>query len=176
MSSKVLLEVPIFSQASADLVIHSGHGTCRLELNAHGSYPQGGTTPAETTYLHALTSSSDTALRIMIRPRGPPDDGSPDFVYTKHEFDLLMVQAVLDWKASGMMREERGDGFVFGVLKERVRDEGEQQNATDGSAMVVDVDRCLHLVQLAAPFPCVFHRAFVSSITTLHIHFRILPI
>lgn len=161
MANNIPLEVPVFSVTSANSVIHSGHGTCRLELNAQGSYPQGGTTPTPTAYHHASILNSDTPLRIMIRPRGPPDDGSPDFVYTNDEFDVLMVQAVQNWKTSGVMRRERGDGFVFGVLKEKRQDQ-QGGGAGTGPPMVVDVDRCSRLVQLAAPYPCIFHRAFVS--------------
>lgn len=155
--NKLYLEVPVFSQSSADSVISAGHGTSRLELNAQGSYSQGGTTPSPNTYRHAAVVNSQTPLRVMIRPRGPPDDGSPDFVYSKAEL-ADMVRAVRDWQSSGIMDEKRGDGFVFGVLKPKAVG----SSGDDSRAMVMDVDENRHLVNTAAPYPCVFHRAFVS--------------
>lgn len=155
--NRILLEVPVFSQSSADSVIRTGHGTARLEINAKGSYGQGGTTPAQNTYRDAVLNTQ-TPLRIMIRPRGPPGDGSPDFVYSEPEFNG-MVEAIRDWQSCGIMNERRGDGFVFGALKESE----EKSAGVEGRAMVVDVDRNLHLVNTAAPYPCVFHRAMVSS-------------
>lgn len=55
------------------------------------------------------------------------------------------------FKSTGYLREQRGDGFVFGILK-----------AADGAegGLLVDVDRNSQLVRLASPFKCVFHRAF----------------
>lgn len=62
-----------------------------------------------------------------------------------------MRHAIQMFKTSGYLREERGDGFVFGILK-----------AADGAerGLLVDVDRNSQLVRLASPFKCVFHRAF----------------
>ncbi|KAJ4423485.1 hypothetical protein N0V82_001810 [Gnomoniopsis sp. IMI 355080] len=150
---KIFLEVPVFSQSSAHLVAHTDHGTARLELNAEGSYGQGGTTPDPNTYRHAVLNSQ-TPLRVMIRPRGPPDDGSPDFVYSKAEFDS-MVEAIRNWQSSGILDERRGDGFVFGALRSRNEAEG-----NDGRGMRVDIEMNSQLVKMAAPYPCVFHRAF----------------
>lgn len=85
----------------------------------------------------------------MIRPRGPPEDG-PDFIYSSGEFEE-MARDIQIFKESGLLREERGDGFVFGILKER---------GHTGGGLLVDVDRNSELVRLAGPFKCVFHRAF----------------
>lgn len=159
--AKVYLEVPVFSQLSAEFIIQAEHGTARLELNAEGSYGQGGTTPDPDTYRHAVINNP-TPLRIMIRPRGPPHDGSPDFVYSSAEFDG-MEEAMRLWQESGLMDEERGDGFVFGALKTK---EEEEEGGTGGKGMRVDVDKNRRLVNVAAPYLCVFHRAFVSICST----------
>lgn len=163
-----LLEVPVFSPASATAAIQAG--AHRLELNRAGSYPQGGLTP-DVADLQALSSadvppesafSSLPPLRIMIRPRGP-SAGEPDFVYSDAEF-AEMRASVLKFKDSGLMRLERGDGFVFGILKAHGT-EAERHGAKAEAVVVVvvvDVDRNRELVELAAPWPCVFHRAFVS--------------
>lgn len=156
MDDKIYLEVPVFSQSSAELIIRADHGTARLELNAEGSYGQGGTTPDPNTYRHAVLNDR-TSLRVMVRPRGPPDDGSSDFVYSPAEFDG-MVEAIRTWKSSGILDERRGDGFVFGALELAKKDSGDNERG-----MRVDVDKNSHLVKEAAPYPCVFHRAFASS-------------
>lgn len=155
--AKIYLEVPVFSPSSAEFIIQAEHGTARLELNAEGSYGQGGTTPDAHTYRHAVINEQ-TPLRIMIRPRGPPADGSPDFVYSDAEFDG-MEEAIRVWQASGLMDEERGDGFVFGALQSTDQEQG---GDAGGKGMRVNVDRNRRLVDMAAPYPCVFHRAFVS--------------
>lgn len=161
--TNLYLEVPVFSPSSAEfIIIHAEHGTARLELNAKGSYGQGGTTPNPDTYRHAVMRQNQTPLRVMIRPRGPPDDGSPDFVYSEAEFDG-MEEAIREWRSSGLMNEGRGDGFVFGALQVR-EEEGDGDGGGGGrrKGMRVDVDRNRRLVDVAAPYPCVFHRAFVS--------------
>lgn len=156
--AKIYLEVPVFSPSSAEFITQAEHGTARLELNAEGSYGQGGTTPDPDTYRNAV-QDNQAPLRVMIRPRGPPANGSPDFVYSNAEFDG-MEEAIRLWQASGLMNEERGDGFVFGALQAR----GEEGGAGEGKGKGrrVDVDRNRKLVDVAAPYPCVFHRAFVS--------------
>lgn len=142
------LEVPVFSPPSASLAIAAG--AHRIELNRAGSYPQGGLTPSLAD-LEALSGSSPVPLRVMIRPRGPPpadEEGAPDFVYSDDEFGEMKA-AVCAFRDSGLLRRERGDGFVFGVLR------------AAGAAVVVDVERNRELVGLAGGLPCVFHRAFV---------------
>lgn len=86
----------------------------------------------------------------MIRPRGPPE-GGPDFIYSSGELEE-MARDIQIFKESGLLREERGDGFVFGILKAR--------GDVEEGLLVVDVDRNSELVRLASPFKCVFHRAF----------------
>lgn len=85
----------------------------------------------------------------MIRPRGPPENG-PDFIYSSGELEE-MKRDIQSFKDSGYLHTEKGDGFVFGILK--------PSNDPDGG-LLVDVDRNAELVRLASPFKCVFHRAF----------------
>lgn len=85
----------------------------------------------------------------MIRPRGPTEDG-PDFIYSSDELEE-MRRDIQKFNDSGYLRMERGDGFVFGILKARDGAKG---------GLLVDVDRNSELVRLASPFKCVFHRAF----------------
>ncbi|KUI60821.1 hypothetical protein VP1G_08015 [Cytospora mali] len=148
------LEVPIFSPASAKAAL--SRGASRLEINRAGSYPQGGLTPDESEV--APLQDSPIPLRLMIRPRGPPPDGGPDFVYSGAEF-REMEGAIRRFKTSGHLQEARGDGFVFGILKEEKKNEGDGDGG-GGAALVVDAERNRDLVQLAHPFACVFHRAF----------------
>lgn len=154
-----LLEVPIFDPAHGALA--AAHGAARLELNAAGSYAHGGTTPS-VAELRALKASLPTPapapdprasaaavpVRVMIRPRGPPPPPRPDFVYTAAE-RAAMAGAIARLQQSGLLDAARGDGFVFGLL------------APDGD---VDVPGNSALVDLARPFPCVFHRAFDQAV------------
>ncbi|KUI71418.1 hypothetical protein VM1G_07230 [Cytospora mali] len=153
------LEVPVFSPASARAAL--SRGASRLEINRAGSYPQGGLTPDESEV--EPLQDSPIPLRIMIRPRGPPPDGGPDFVYSGAEF-REMEGAIRRFKASGHLQEARGDGFVFGVLKGEKKKKNEGGGGGGGgggaAALVVDAERSRDLVQLAHPFACVFHRAF----------------
>ncbi|KAL1881807.1 hypothetical protein Daus18300_000860 [Diaporthe australafricana] len=138
------LEVPVFSPASARVALTKAG---RLELNRAGSYPKGGLTP-ELSDVQSLSAVS-VPLRIMIRPRGPPDEG-PDFIYSAAEL-VEMRRDIQVFKDSEYLRAERGDGFVFGILR-----------AGDGAGggLLVDAGRNSELVRLASPFTCVFHRAF----------------
>lgn len=52
---------------------------------------------------------------------------------------------------SRFLNTERGDGFVFGILKASKDPEG---------GFLVDVEKNAELVRMASPFKCVFHRAF----------------
>lgn len=156
MASPIRLEVPVFSPASVDRIIRSGYRT-RLELNAPGSYPQGGTTPAVDTYRQVLLANTDNPIRVMIRPRGPPADGSQDFLYDLNEI-YAMQAAMEEWKASGLMSLAKGDGFVFAVL---IRDPTSASLQEIGGTWISE-HHCGDLVQVAKPYPCVFHRAFVS--------------
>ncbi|KAK4251061.1 copper homeostasis CutC domain-containing protein [Corynascus novoguineensis] len=76
--ARLRLEVPIFGPDDGLLAVSMG--ASRLELNRAGSYALGGTTPT-LAELAALLSSLGTSsrqhrprptIRIMIRPRGPP--------------------------------------------------------------------------------------------------------
>ncbi|KAL2139302.1 hypothetical protein VTI28DRAFT_5416 [Corynascus sepedonium] len=118
----------------------------------HWRYALGGTTPT-LAELAALLSSLGTSskqhcprptIRIMIRPRGPPQTTIPttttaadhastdptiigqqqqgdgqqrlqDFLYTPAEF-AAMVASVCEFATSGLLSARHGDGFVFGVL------------------------------------------------------------
>lgn len=68
-----------------------------------------------------------------------------------------MKSAIGAFTASGNMSLERGDGFVFGCLKE------DERGIHGARGLVVDVVKNKELVELARPFPAVFHRAFVRS-------------
>lgn len=137
------LEVAVFS--AADAILASSQGCQRIELNAPGSYPSGGLTPPVSELATASASLGHVPLRVMIRPTiASPDD----FVYTADDF-ASMKASITSFIASGSMNLARGDGFVFGIVR----------LLPDGRP-VVDVESCSELVRLAAPFPCVFHRAF----------------
>ncbi|MET3036941.1 copper homeostasis protein CutC [Chryseobacterium sp. NRRL B-14859] len=92
---------------------------------------EGGTTPElETT--KKLREKINIPIFVMIRPRGG------DFTYSEAEFEQMKNDLV-------QLKSLNVDGFVFGILDEN--DEVNiQQNKT--------------LVDLAAPLPCTFHRAF----------------
>lgn len=128
------LEIACFNASSA---IHAANaGAHRIELCAN--YPLGGLTPSLTALQHirAQTSTTTTPINIMIRPR------AGDFSYTASEF-AQMKAAIAQFKADSLAAPS---GFVFGVL--------------DAAGAAVDVARNRELVDLAAPLPCTFHRAF----------------
>jgi copper homeostasis protein len=92
---------------------------------------EGGTTPS----YGAVACARDAlriALNVIVRPRGG------DFLYSDIEFDV-MARDILACKQLG------ADGVVTGLL------------TADGD---IDVARTRHLVELAAPMPVTFHRAF----------------
>lgn len=140
------LEVAVFS--SQDALKAQSVGASRIEFNAPGSYPDGGLTPP-LDELKLLSSKLDIPVRVMIRPRGPPPDGTMDFLYSEAELEL-MKEAIADIKAANVMKVDRGDGFVFGILKQA------------GEGHAIDETICTDLVSAAKPIPCVFHRAFDS--------------
>ncbi|KAK7912051.1 CutC family protein [Apiospora marii] len=143
------LEIPIFGPASAFPAIAAG--AARIELNAAGSYPAGGLTPS----IEDLTQLRDVQVpvRVMIRPRGPParEEGQRDFLYSEAEIDG-MVRVIEAFKASGTMRLERGDGFVFGALTET--------ETEDGARVALQTRTMQRLVAASRPYKTVFHRAF----------------
>ncbi|PKS05330.1 hypothetical protein jhhlp_008704 [Lomentospora prolificans] len=151
---KITLEIPIFSPSSASTAL--AHGATRLELNAPSSYHSGGLTPPIST-LSALPSSVAVPLRIMIRPRGPPPVPEHDFLYSAEELDV-MVESIRAFKASGLLDAERGDGFVFGVLR--------RGKTADDELLSVDAEANARLVREARPFGCTFHRAFDLVLAT----------
>jgi copper homeostasis protein len=92
---------------------------------------EGGTTPS----YGAIACARDKVriqLNVIIRPRGG------DFLYSDIEFDV-MERDIIACKAHGV------DGAVIGLL------------TADGD---IDVPRTQRLVELAAPMPVTFHRAF----------------
>jgi copper homeostasis protein len=60
-----------------------------------------------------------------------------------------MSSAITEFKKTGLLDANRGDGFVLGILK-----------TSPGGDLEVDTVRNAELVKLASPFKCVFHRAF----------------
>lgn len=150
------LEVPIFGPAFASAAVSAG--ASRIELNAQGSYPAGGLTPdiEDLSYIEGL----GVPIRIMIRPRGPPASGARDFIYTDGEVDA-MEESILGFKASGLMKAERGDGFVFGALGEAGQGwKTDDPSGPEHNGAILDVDQCRRLVNATKPFKAVFHRAF----------------
>ncbi|PSR78499.1 copper homeostasis CutC domain-containing protein, partial [Coniella lustricola] len=171
-SPKHPLEVPVFSPTSAALALAAG--AQRLELNRAGSYPNGGLTPsiADLEVVACGCGGADVPVRVMIRPRGAgpgggDEDGKEDldFVYTDAEFEEMKQCMEVMIATPGLLRPERGDGFVFGVLKKQDDEDREKEQDGEGKAkgkakVVVDVERNSELVRLAGGLPCVFHRAF----------------
>jgi copper homeostasis protein len=93
-------------------------------------YAAGGVTPSVQS-LHQLKPEITIPINVMIRPR------AGDFVYTNEEFEQMRSEIELF--------KPQVNGFVFGISNEKNQ---------------VDQDRNRALVELAAPLPCTFHRAF----------------
>ncbi|KAI1284702.1 hypothetical protein F5Y07DRAFT_12206 [Xylaria sp. FL0933] len=159
------LEVPAFGAPAA--LSAATLGATRVELNALGSYAEGGLTPSLED-LEQFTSTSDgrPPVRVMIRPRGPPSSSSSseangkskrDFLYSDAEFED-MEESIQKFRDSGLLDANRSDGFVFGILEEDGYEKGDDR--ARGQRCWVDKKRCARLVQAAQPFKCVFHRAF----------------
>ncbi|ASW74187.1 copper homeostasis protein [Chryseobacterium piperi] len=92
---------------------------------------EGGTTPDFKT-AQQLREKINIPIFVMIRPRGG------NFTYSEKEFETMKE----DLK---QLKSLNIDGFVFGILDE-YDEVNMEQNKT--------------LVELAAPLPCTFHRAF----------------
>jgi copper homeostasis protein len=92
---------------------------------------EGGTTPSYGAIASAR-EKLQIQLNVIIRPRGG------DFLYSDIEYEV-MERDIVACKNLGV------DGVVIGLL------------TADGD---VDVVRCKALVELAAPMPVTFHRAF----------------
>ncbi|KIW68566.1 hypothetical protein PV04_04504 [Phialophora macrospora] len=115
-------------------IVASEAGADRIELCDNADL--GGTTPP-LEWLAEIHGNVKIPINVMIRPRGN------DFVYTDPEFQT-MKDAIHAFKSTRMV-----SGFVFGVLKHD---------------RTVDIKRTAELVNLAAPLPCTFHRAFDETI------------
>ncbi|KAI0009603.1 hypothetical protein F4779DRAFT_581700 [Xylariaceae sp. FL0662B] len=163
------LEIPVFGASAALSAVRLG--ASRIELNASGSYPDGGLTPSVEDL--ERVSHLNVPVRIMIRPRGPPPGSQGrDFIYSDEEFEQ-MEAAIKKFKDTRFLQEARGDGFVFGILKEdqsgldmsRVQPQDSHKVGLRSPRCFVDKDRCTRLVQAARPFKAVFHRAFDEIIS-----------
>ena len=96
-----------------------------------GGLAEGGTTPS-AGLIQLARRHLTIPLYVMIRPRGG------DFLYTETELAVMRADILLA-KAAG------ADGLVLGVLR------------PDGT---IDEDQTRMLIELAAPLPITFHRAF----------------
>ncbi|KAL5604196.1 hypothetical protein BROUX41_002177 [Berkeleyomyces rouxiae] len=135
------IEVPVFQPAHAAAALAAG--AHRIELNRSASYPAGGLTPSAAECEATISSLVDqAALRIMVRPRGPPAalSAASDFTYTADE--LASMHCSIQALAPG----RHGPGFVFGCL-------------AAGAPDRLDVAANVALVQAAAGAPCTLHRA-----------------
>ncbi|KAH7118849.1 copper homeostasis protein CutC [Dendryphion nanum] len=105
-------------------------GADRIELCAN--YADGGVTPSYDT-LKRLREQIETGvpINVMIRPRGG------NFTYSPEELGTM--------EESIKLFKPLASGFVFGILDSEHR---------------VDKAKNLHLVKVAEPLPCTFHRAF----------------
>ncbi|KAI1367489.1 hypothetical protein F5Y08DRAFT_67953 [Xylaria arbuscula] len=163
--SSLGLEIPAFGAPAALEAV--ALGATRIELNAEGSYGEGGLTPSlEDLKQFTSTATRRPPLRLMIRPRGPPISSTSsqadvaskrDFLYSHEEF-AEMEASIREFKSTGLLDASRGDGFVFGILMED--EDGEDGEGTRRKRCWVDKEKCHRLVQTAHPFKCVFHRAF----------------
>lgn len=166
----------------------------RIELNAPGSYPLGGTTPP----LHLLRRlraahgavAQRVAFRVMIRPPPPPPPPLEESA-SRSEFEVAdggqferdMLAPLEQFVQSGLMR--RGvDGFVFGLLERRrtpplpssATDGGDGGGAVDDSnrrrrELAVDSARCAALLGAADGYPCTFHRAFDALVDSFTVDY-----
>ncbi|KAI1266591.1 hypothetical protein F5Y18DRAFT_381971 [Xylariaceae sp. FL1019] len=167
------LEIPAFGAQAA---IHAVDlGASRIELNAKGSYPEGGLTPQSEDLKVLISSGLKVPLRIMIRPRGPPQTSfnassvavgahNRDFIYTDEEF-AAMETSIDSLLSTGLLDEVRGDGFVFGILAEgRPGSHSKEPETSDTVNQLprcrVDKERCTRLVEASRPFKAIFHRAY----------------
>lgn len=148
-SSPPFLEIPVFDRASLLPAINAG---CqRIELNATGSYAVGGTTPSVNLVREVLSDLASlpfpVPLRVMIRPRGG------DFAYNDEERSQIQ-SCIAEIKV--LLKEERGDGFVFGALR--------PDSKGGEGGWCIDTRLCQSVLARCAPFPVVFHRAFDEAI------------
>ncbi|MFZ4927734.1 copper homeostasis protein CutC [Chryseobacterium sp. Mn2064] len=92
---------------------------------------EGGTTP-DFKVTQQLREKINIPIFVMIRPRGG------DFTYSESEFEQMKNDLL-------HLKTLQVDGFVFGILDEND---------------AVNLEQNKTLVELAAPLPCTFHRAF----------------
>ncbi|OAQ85416.1 copper homeostasis protein cutC [Purpureocillium lilacinum] len=153
---KVHLEVAAFSAETA--LKAQTLGASRIELNARGSYDEGGLTPAleELKKLRAHPRKLTIPVHVMIRPRGPPGGGKPDFIYSAKELAEMII-SICKFKSSGLMSAADGDRFVFGAIQEFDNIDPQMDGVRRTE---VDETICKALVETAKPFGSVFHRAF----------------
>lgn len=97
-------------------------------------YAAGGVTPP-IEWLDEVRNVTDIPVHVMVRPRGG------DFVYNDNEFEQ-MENDLMSFKSIA-------SGFVFGLLD---------------TSNNIDAARNRHLVRLAAPLPCTFHRAIDGTL------------
>ena len=95
----------------------------------------GGITP-DGPLMPAVRAAVSLPVFAMIRPR------SGGFVYSDAEFAAMKISI-------GLAKETAMDGVVLGILT---------------TAHAIDVTRTRELVELAAPLPVTFHRAFDVSV------------
>ena len=158
------LECAVFGPQNA--VAAQLAGVQRVELNARGSYQAGGITPDPEEF-RACKPTVEVPIRVMIRPRGPPHRcGELDFIY-KPEEKQKMRDSIKAFKDLNLMNPVTGDGFVFGALA-LAGDADLSEDPTAGYK--VDQSFCKELIQLAEPFPCVFHRAFDQIVCSSSSH------
>lgn len=154
------LEIPVFGAHAASRAVELG--ASRIELNATGSYVDGGLTPSLADLENV--AHVKVPMRVMIRPRGPPSGTQArDFIYSDKEFKQMEAD-IRRFKETGLLNEARGDGFVFGILKEtpQLTNEGGPRVST----CWIDKDRCHKLIEAAYPFKTVFHRAFDEIVSS----------
>lgn len=160
MPSNVKLEVPIFHPDAASTALRLG--ARRIELNATGSYSKGGLTPTIDELAQTMNAvnqyNPNATVRVMIRPREAPDAGDGanpedgDFLYDHAEI-VKMKDQIKDFVDSGLLREDKGDGFVFGVLLV------EEETGSHAAGTDINVNACKLLVAAAQGYKCVLHRA-----------------
>lgn len=162
--TKLPLEVAVFSGANAIQAQHQG--VQRVELNAPGSYFNGGLTPPIQEFA-SVAKWLRIPVRIMIRPVGAPLGAADrDFRYTNAQF-AAMKRSIAEFKDLGAMNPFRGDGFVFGILRSAPQDHIDQD---ESARVAIDIARCTELINVARPFPCIFHRAFDPIADTKLLH------
>lgn len=112
-------------------VLHAYNGgAMRLELCS--ALSEGGLTPS-MGFLMEARRIAQIPIFVMIRPRN-----GNDFVFSKDEMKIMKYDL-------NNFKENGADGFVFGALT---------------NTRKVDLNVCKEIVDLAAPLPCTFHRAF----------------